>query len=311
VNKDSFIYVAGHRGMVGSAIIRKLKDSGYNNILTFNGDLTVESDVTHFFESYSIDYVFLAAAKVGGIEANRKYPVEFMQDNLLIQTNVLKCAHKFNVSKLLFLGSSCIYPKLAKQPIKEEYLLTSFLEPTNEAYALAKIAGLRLCKYYQLEYGDSFISAMPCNLYGPGDNFSLEGSHVIPAMIRKFHEAKESGSPTVGLWGSGEPLREFLYVDDLADALLYLMDSYDDVDHINVGYGTDVSIANLANFISQAVGYKGDIVWNTDMPDGTFRKLMDSSKMNNLGWEPPTSLIDGIDQTYKWFLENQESFRGK
>lgn len=311
MDKNSFIFVAGHRGMVGSAIIRKLKDSGYVNIVTFDGDLTNQVEVDAFYRNYSIDFVFMAAAKVGGILANKKHPVQFMQDNLYIQTNVISSSHEYGVKKLLMLGSSCIYPRNCKQPIKEEYLLTGPLEPTNDAYAIAKIAGLKLCRYYQLEHRESFISAMPCNLYGPGDNFSLEGSHVIPAMIRKFHEAKVSGDKSVTLWGSGNPLREFLYVDDLADALVMLMDSYNDIEHINVGYGVDISIGGLASFVSQVVGYTGDIIWDSSKPDGTPRKLLDVSKMDKLGWKPETDLITGLEKSYQWFLDNQNILRSK
>ncbi|MGL4524203.1 MAG: GDP-L-fucose synthase family protein [Spirochaetia bacterium] len=306
MNKDSKIYVAGHLGLVGSSIIRALNRQGYHNIIyqTIDAlDLKNQSAVLDFFAIEKPDYVLLAAAKVGGILANNTYPAEFIYDNLVIASNVIHAAYLHHVKKLLFLGSSCIYPKLAQQPIKEEYLLTGALEPTNEAYAIAKIAGLKMCQFYRRQYGCAFISAMPTNLYGPGDNFDLQSSHVIPAMIRKFHEAKQQGA-NVTLWGTGNPRREFLYVDDLADALIYLMNHYSEESHINLGVGEDLSIKELALLIQNIVGHQKDIIWDTTKPDGTPRKLLDVSKLNATGFKAKISLKEGLKRSYDWFLKN-------
>ncbi len=295
------IYVAGHNGMVGSAIVRNLKSKGYKNIVMKSSselNLTRQSDVENFFENERPDYVFLAAAKVGGIMANNTYRAEFIYNNLMIESNVIHSSHLFNVKKLLFLGSSCIYPKLAKQPLKEEYLLSSELEYTNEPYAIAKISGLKLCENYFNQYGKCFISAMPTNLYGPNDSYDLNNSHVLPALIRKFHEAKINGSETVELWGTGSPFREFLHVDDLADACVFLMNEYNENSFVNVGTGKEISIKDLSILVSNIVGYKGDIFWNTDKPDGTPRKLLDVSKISNLGWRYKIELEDGIRSVY-------------
>lgn len=307
MEKSSRIFVAGHRGLVGSAIVRKFQKEGYTNLILKGReevDLTRQEEVERFFEKERPEYVFLAAAKVGGIQANRTYPAEFIYQNLMIECNVIHSAYKYGVKKLLFLGSSCIYPRECPQPMKEEYLLSGYLEPTNEAYAVAKIAGLKLCQYYKRQYGANFISCMPTNLYGPNDNFDLNTSHVIPALIRKFHEAKINNKPYVEVWGTGKPLREFLHVDDLADACLFLMQNYDDEMWINVGSGEEVSIAELANMIKEIVGYKGEIVFNPDMPDGTPRKLLDISRLKSLGWEKKISLFDGLRSTYEWYVEN-------
>jgi len=307
MEKSSKIFVAGHRGLVGSAIVRKLQKEGYTNLILKGReevDLTRQEEVERFFKKERPEYVFLAAAKVGGIHANRTYPAEFIYQNLMIECNVIHSAYKYGVKKLLFLGSSCIYPRECPQPMKEEYLLSGYLEPTNEAYAVAKIAGLKLCQYYKRQYGANFISCMPTNLYGPNDNFDLNTSHVIPALIRKFHEAKINNKPYVEVWGTGKPLREFLHVDDLADACLFLMQNYDDEIWINVGSGEEVSIAELANMIKEIVGYKGRIVFNPDMPDGTPRKLLDISRLKSLGWEKKISLFDGLRSTYEWYVEN-------
>ena len=283
MKKDSKIYVAGHRGLVGSAIVRNLEANGFTNIITRNHaelDLTNQADVRKFFEEERPEYVFLAAAKVGGIHANNTYPADFIYDNLMIQNNVIKAAHDFKVTKLLFLGSTCIYPKMAPQPIKEEYLLTGALEETNEAYAVAKIAGLEMCKFFKRQYGDNFISCMPTNLYGPNDNFDLKNSHVLPALIRKFHEAKVNGSDVVEVWGTGTPLREFIYVDDMAAACIFLMENYDGEQHVNIGTGEEVSIRQLAETVKEVVGFEGELVFNTDMPDGTPRKLTTVDKLH-------------------------------
>ena len=306
MEKDSRIYVAGHNGLVGSAIYRKLQQEGYANIICRTHkelDLCNQAAVEDFFKQERPEYVFLAAAKVGGIMANNTYPAEFIYINLAIEVNVIHCAYKYGVKKLLFLGSSCIYPKHSPQPIKEEYLLTGALEPTNEPYAIAKIAGIKMCQSYNRQYGTNFISTMPTNLYGPGDNFDLETSHVLPALIRKFHEAKLSGT-SVTLWGTGTPRREFLYVDDLADACLFLMDNYDGNEIINVGVGKDISIKELAELISDVVGYKGEIIYDTSKPDGMPVKRLDVSRINSLGWYAKTSLKEGIEKTYQWYLEN-------
>lgn len=306
MHKHSMIYVAGHRGLVGSAILRKLQDEGYTNLLYKSSselDLRNYDQVTRFFQSHSIDYVFLAAAKVGGIIANQEYPADFIRDNLLIQTNVIDAAYQANVQKLLFLGSTCIYPKLAPQPLKEEYLLTGELEPTNEPYAVAKIAGITMCKSYNRQYGTRFISAMPTNMYGPNDNFDLKTSHVLPALMRKFHEAKENGVPSVEVWGTGNPKREFLHSDDLADACLFLMNHYEGHDIVNIGVGHDISIKELAELIQSIVGYKGEIIFNATVPDGTPRKLVDVTKINSLGWKASIELEDGLRAVYASFRE--------
>ena len=307
MNLDAKIYVAGHRGLVGSALVRNLEAKGYKNIIYRTHkelDLTNQEAVRRFFEEEKPEYVFLAAAKVGGIHANNTYPADFIYDNLMIQNNVIKAAHDFNVKKLLFLGSTCIYPKMAPQPIKEEYLLTGSLEETNEAYAVAKIAGLEMCKFFKRQYGDNFISCMPTNLYGPNDNFDLKNSHVLPALIRKFHEAKVNNSDVVEVWGTGTPLREFLYVDDMADACVFLMENYDGEQHVNIGTGEEVSIRELAETIKEVVGFVGELVFNTDMPDGTPRKLTTVDKLHRLGWKHKISLNEGIKLAYNWFLEN-------
>ena len=312
MNKEDKIYIAGHRGLVGSAIVRNLEASGYNNLVLKTSkelDLTSQADVNKFFEQEKPDYVFLAAAKVGGIHANDTYPADFIRVNLQIQTNVIDAAYRNNTKKLLFLGSSCIYPKLAPQPMKEEHLLTGELEPTNEWYAIAKIAGIKMCQAYKKQYGFNAISIMPTNLYGPGDNFNLENSHVLPALIRKFHDAKENNQPQVEVWGTGTPRREFLHVDDMADASVYLMNNYDGFEFINVGVGEDVSIKELAELVKEVVGFEGKLTFNTSKPDGTPRKLLDVSKLNNHGWEVKIELKDGIITTYKWFLGNKECFR--
>ena len=307
MNLDAKIYVAGHRGLVGSAIVRNLEDKGYTNIICRTHkelDLTNQEAVRRFFEEEKPEYVFLAAAKVGGIHANNTYPADFIYDNLMIQNNVIKAAHDFKVKKLLFLGSTCIYPKMAPQPIKEEYLLTGALEETNEAYAVAKIAGLEMCKFFKRQYGDNFISCMPTNLYGPNDNFDLKNSHVLPALIRKFHEAKVNNSEAVEVWGTGTPLREFLYVDDMADACVFLMENYDGEQHVNIGTGEEVSIRELAETVKEVVGFDGELVFNTEMPDGTPRKLTTVDKLHGLGWKHKVSLDKGIRLAYNWFLEN-------
>lgn len=308
---DSKIYVAGHNGMVGSAIVRLLKGSGFSNIITRTSsklDLRNQAAVNSFFEEEKPEFVFLAAAKVGGILANDTYRAEFLYDNLIIEANVIHAAYQNQVRKLLFLGSSCIYPKLADQPIKEEYLLTGALEPTNEPYAIAKIAGLKLCENYRKQYGCNFISAMPTNLYGVGDNYHLQNSHVLPALIRKFHLAKENGDTEVELWGSGTPKREFLYVDDLASACLFMMQNYDGKEYLNVGVGEDISIAELAETIKGIVGFEGKIKWNTEMPDGTPRKLLDVSKLAAMGWKPTIGLTEGIKLAYADFLNRKDQF---
>ena len=307
MNLDAKIYVAGHRGLVGSAIVRNLEDKGYKNIIYRTHkelDLTNQEAVRRFFEEEKPEYVFLAAAKVGGIHANNTYPADFIYENLMIQNNVIKAAHDFEVKKLLFLGSTCIYPKMAPQPIKEEYLLTGSLEETNEAYAVAKIAGLEMCKFFKRQYGDNFISCMPTNLYGPNDNFDLKNSHVLPALIRKFHEAKVNNSEAVEVWGTGTPLREFLYVDDMADACVFLMENYDGEQHVNIGTGEEVSIRKLAETVKEVVGFDGELVFNTEMPDGTPRKLTTVDKLHGLGWKHKVSLDKGIRLAYNWFLEN-------
>lgn len=301
------IYVAGSNGMVGSAIVRALKKKGFTNILTRSSkelDLRNQQAVSLFMQLEKPDYVFLAAAKVGGIHANNTFPAEFIYDNLMIETNLIHSSYQIGVKKLLFLGSSCIYPKFAEQPIKEDSLLTGALEPTNEAYAIAKITGIKLCQFYRKQYGCDFISAMPTNLYGIHDNFDLNNSHVLPALIRKFHEAKSDGNKEVVIWGTGTPKREFLYVDDLAEACLFLMENYSDSTHINVGTGEDLSILELAKLIKEIVGYEGEILNDLSKPDGTPRKLMDVSKINSLGWKAHTDLETGIRKAYDWFLND-------
>ncbi len=307
MEKDSKIFVAGHRGLVGSAIVRALIDAGHTHIITRSRaqlDLLNHDAVDTFFATEKPEYVFLAAAKVGGILANKTYPADFIYENLTVQNNVIHAAHVHGVKKLLFLGSSCIYPKLAPQPIKEEYLLTGALEPTNDAYAIAKIAGIIMCQSYRRQHGSNFISVMPTNLYGINDNFDLNSSHVLPALIRRFHEAKESNASTVTLWGTGTPMREFLYVDDLAAACLHLMHTYDDSEIVNIGTGEDVTIKELAETIKNVVGYSGDIQWDTDKPDGTPRKLLDVSRLHGLGFRHTVSLPDGIRMTYDWYKNN-------
>ena len=309
MNKKAKIYVAGHRGLVGSAIVRRLRAEGYDNLLTATSkelDLREQAAVREFFERERPDYVFLAAARVGGILANSKFPADFIYQNLMIEANVIESARLSGVSKLLCLGSTCIYPKMAPQPLKEEYLLTGPLEPTNEWYAVAKIAGIKLCQAYQRQYGCRFISAMPTNLYGPEDNFDLESSHVMPALIRKFHEAKVGDDPEVTVWGSGKPKREFLHVDDCAAACLYLMEHYEGEGIVNIGVGEDISIADLAGLVGEAVGYQGEIVYDSSKPDGTPRKLVDTSRINGLGWRARIPLQEGIRSTYQWFLENEK-----
>ena len=308
MNKEAKIYVAGHRGLVGSAIVRRLRAQGYENILTATSkelDLRSQAAVREFFERERPAFVFLAAAKVGGILANSEFPADFIYQNLMIEANVIESARLSAVEKLLFLGSTCIYPKLAPQPLREDSLLTGPLEPTNEWYAVAKIAGIKLCQAYQRQYGCTFISAMPTNLYGPEDNFDLASSHVMPALIRKFHEAKVGNTPTVTVWGSGKPLREFLHVDDCAAACLYLMEHYDAEGIVNIGVGEDISIAALAALVSEAIGYQGKIVYDASKPDGTPRKLVDTSRINALGWRAGVSLEEGIRSTYRWYLDNE------
>lgn len=299
------IYVAGHRGMVGSAIVRELGKLGYNNIVTRTSaelDLRNQAEVEAFYRTEKPDYVFVAAAKVGGILANNIYRAEFLYDNLSIQNNLIHNAFVFGVKKLLFLGSSCIYPKLAPQPLKEEYLLSGFLEPTNEPYAIAKITGIKMCEAYRDQYGCNFISAMPTNMYGPNDNYHPENSHVLPALIRKFHEAKETGSSKVVVWGDGSPMREFLYADDLANALVYLMLNYNERAFVNVGFGSDITIGELAKTIGEIVGFEGEIVFDASKPNGTPKKLMDSGRLFATGWKPKTDLDEGIKLAYADFL---------
>jgi GDP-L-fucose synthase len=306
MEQNSKIYVAGHRGLVGSAIAGKLSASGYNNLITRTSkelDLRLQADVNSFFEQERPDYVFLAAAKVGGILANNTYPAEFLYDNLMIQSNIIHYAYVCGVKKLLFLGSSCIYPRLSPQPMKEEYLLDGKLEPTNEAYAIAKIAGIKMCQSYNRQYGTNFISVMPTNLYGPNDNFDLGTSHALPALLRKFHEAKMNKEPFVKIWGTGSPRREFLYIDELADACVFLMQNYDEDDIINVGTGEDISIRELALLIKEIAGYEGELKFDTSKPDGTPRKLLDVSKLLDLGWEAKTGLRGGITKTYQWYKD--------
>ncbi|WP_308446000.1 GDP-L-fucose synthase [Alteromonas salexigens] len=316
------IFVAGHRGMVGAAIVRQLEDREEVRIITRTRnelDLTNQSEVMTFFAQNSIDEVYLAAAKVGGIHANNTYPAEFIYENLMIEANIIHAAHANNVNKLLFLGSSCIYPKLASQPMSEDALLTGTLEETNEPYAIAKIAGIKLCESYNRQYGRDYRSVMPTNLYGPNDNFHPENSHVIPALLRRFHEAAERGDSEVVAWGSGKPMREFLHVDDMAaasvhvmnlDSETYLANTQPMLSHINVGTGEDCTIRELVETVAKVTGFKGDIVWDTSKPDGTPRKLMDVSRLHALGWQHTYSLEEGLMNAYQWFLNNQDNFRG-
>lgn len=307
MEKDSKIYVAGHRGLVGSAIVRGLKAKGYTNIIGRTHkelDLMDGVAVEKFFKEEKPEYVFLAAAKVGGIYANSTYPADFIFENLQIQQNVIGNAFKYKVKKLMFLGSSCIYPKMCPQPIKEEYLLSGYLEETNEGYALAKISGLKMCQFFNKQYGTNYISVMPTNLYGPYDNFSGINSHVMPALIRRFHEAKVNGDKEVIVWGSGKPLREFLYSEDMADACIYLMETYKGNDFFNIGTGKELTIKELAELIKETVGYEGKIVWDSSKPDGTPRKLLDVSRLEKAGWKYKVELKDGIKMAYKWFLDN-------
>ena len=310
--QDSTIFVAGHRGLVGSAIVRRLQRGGCNKLLLAGRDqldLRSRDSVEAFFAANKPEVVILAAAKVGGIHANNSYPAQFLFDNLQIQDNVIDAAYRHGAKKLTFLGSSCIYPKLAPQPIREDYLLTGPLEPTNEWYAIAKIAGIKLCQAYRREYGFNAISLMPTNLYGPGDNFDLSNSHVLPALMRKFHEAKANGDPQVVMWGSGTPRREFLHVDDLADAVVQLTGTYEGEDIVNIGVGEDISIRELAELMREVTGYQGEIVNDTSKPDGTPRKLLDVSRLHALGWEARIPLRQGIEDTYRWFLEHHDEAR--
>ena len=312
MDQDSRIYVAGHNGLVGSALVRRLRAAGFTNLIVrSHGDCDLENQgaVFKLFLEEKPEYVFLAAAKVGGILANATYPVDFIRSNLMVQNNVIDASHFSGVKKLLFLGSSCIYPKLAPQPIKEEYLLTGDLEPTNEWYAIAKIAGIKLCQAYRAQHGLNAIALMPTNLYGPGDNFDLASSHVLPALLRKFHEAKLSGAQEVVMWGTGTPRREFLHVDDLADACLHLMQHYDAPEIVNVGTGEDLTIRELAEQVKTTVGFEGRIVQDTTKPDGTPRKLLDVTRLHGLGWRHRIALADGLRTTYQWFLENQAVVR--
>ena len=307
VNPDSTIYVAGHRGLVGAAVVRSLERQGYRNLVLRTHrdlDLTEQSAVRDFFNRERPQAVVMAAARVGGIQANNTRPAEFIRDNLLIQDNVIDAAHRAGVAKFLFLGSSCIYPKLAPQPIKEEYLLTGALEPTNEWYAVAKIAGLKMCQAYRRQYGFNAISLMPTNLYGPGDNFDLQNSHVLPALIRRFHEATLRGDDSMSIWGTGTPRREFLHVDDLADAVVHLLRTYDEEPIVNIGWGEDVTIRELAEMVSAVSGFQGRLTFDASKPDGTPRKLLDTSRLTALGWKPKISLREGIEQTYGWFKQH-------
>lgn len=308
MDKNAKIFVAGHRGLVGSAILRLLKERGFTNIVVRTKselDLSNQNAVKVFFEQERPDYVFLSAAKVGGIQANNTYPAEFIYENLSIQNNVIHFSHLNGVKKLCFLGSSCIYPKMAPQPMKEEYLLDGKLEPTNEPYAVAKIAGIEMAKSYNRQYGTNYISVMPTNLYGPNDNFDLQNSHVLPALIRKFVEAKESGQPSVVLWGSGQPRREFLYVDDMADACIFLMNTYDGNEFVNIGTGEDVTILEVAQMIKEIVGYNGALEFDATKPDGTPRKLLDVSRINALGWKAKVPLREGLEKAIDWYKKNR------
>jgi GDP-L-fucose synthase len=311
-SRDAKIFVAGHRGLVGSAVVRRLQTGGYGNVLTRGRDevdLTDYRSVEVLFQAERPDVVIDAAAKVGGIHANDSRPAEFIRDNLFIQNHLVDCAYRFGARKFVFLGSSCIYPKFAPQPMREEHLLTGALEPTNEWYAIAKIAGIKLCQAYRRQYGFDAISLMPTNLYGPGDNFDLANSHVLPALIRKFHDAKQTEAGTVTVWGTGTPRREFLFVDDLADAIVFLMESYSGEAIVNVGVGEDLSIRELAELVKVETGFEGELVFDTSKPDGTPRKLLDVSRLRALGWTARTSLPEGLHQTYRWFLDHQDDFR--
>lgn len=307
MEKDAKIYVAGHRGLVGSAIARRLRKGGYANLSEKTHaelDLTRQQAVEAYFDQERPEYVFLAAAKVGGIQANNTRPAEFIYANLVMESNIIEAAHQSGVKKLLFLGSSCIYPRMSPQPIKEEYLMTGPLEPTNEPYAMAKLCGISMCNAFRRQYGCNFISVMPTNLYGINDNFDLETSHVLPALIRKFHEAKVTGVPSVTIWGTGAPRREFLYVDDLADACVFLMQEYDESGIVNIGTGTDQTIGELAALIADVIGFQGELIYDTTKPDGTPQKLLDVSKLSQLGWQPQTALREGVRQTYEWYEKN-------
>ncbi|MDZ7936413.1 MAG: GDP-L-fucose synthase [Emticicia sp.] len=307
MNKSAKIYIAGHKGMVGSAILRKLKEEGFDNLVFRTSkelDLRNQTDVNDFFKSEKPEYVFLAAAKVGGIVANNTFRADFIYENLAIQNNIIHNAYLHGVKKLMFLGSSCIYPKMAPQPLKEEYLLTGTLEPTNEPYAIAKIAGIKMCEAYRQQYGCDFISVMPTNLYGINDNYDLQNSHVLPAMIRKFHEAKARKDEVVNLWGTGSPLREFLYADDLADACYFLMQNYSEEGFVNIGSGVDISIKHLAEIVKNIIGFEGNLAWDTSKPDGTPRKLMDVTKLHNLGWKHKIGLEQGIKLAYENYLDS-------
>lgn len=309
MNKEAKIYIAGHRGMVGSAIQRRLTALGYEKIITMSSaelDLRIQERVNEFFEAERPDYVFLAAAKVGGILANNTYRADFIYENIMIQSNVIHSAYATGVKKLMFLGSSCIYPKMAPQPLKEEYLLTGLLEPTNEPYAIAKIAGIKMCDAYRSQYGCDFISVMPTNLYGPNDNYDLQNAHVLPSLVRKFHEAKLNNAPEVNIWGSGTPKREFLHADDLADACVYLMNNYSDAGLVNIGTGEDISISDLAGLIQKVVGYEGAVVYDSTKPDGTPRKLMDVSKLTGLGWKFSIPLEKGLELVYKEYQSRKQ-----
>lgn len=309
LNKDSKIYVAGHNGLVGSAIVRSLKEKGYVNIIKKAHkelDLTNQLHVENFFQNEKPDIVILAAAKVGGIGANIKYPAEFLMENLQMQCNVIKSAFNNEVKKLVFLGSSCIYPTNAPQPLKEEYLMSGYLEPTNEGYAIAKIAGLKLCEFYNKQYGSNFISVMPCNLYGINDNFNLQTAHVVPSLMRRIHEAKVNNTPYVEIWGSGKQYRELMYVDDMADATVFMMENYNGSDFINIGTGKDKTIKEIAEIIKEVVGYRGELKFDISKPDGMFRKVLDVSQLDKLGWEYKIEFKEGIELTYKWFLNNKE-----
>jgi len=306
VEKDSKIYIAGHRGLVGSALVRKLTEMGYMNLIARTHaelDLTRQRDVEDFFDKERPEYVFLAAARVGGILANSTYPADFIYSNIVVQSNVIHSSYLFGVKKLLFLGSSCIYPRDCPQPMKEEYLLSGYLEPTNEPYAVAKIAGIKMCQSYNRQYGTNYISVMPTNLYGPNDNFDLQNAHVLPALIRKFHEAKVADQKEVVVWGTGSPRREFLYIEDLADACVFFMNNYNSSEIINIGVGKDISIRELALMVKEIVDYNGELVFDTSKPDGTPRKLLDVSKLSSLGWKAKTSLEEGIKKTYEWYAE--------
>lgn len=322
MRKDGKIYVAGHGGLVGSAIVRKLKEKGYSNIIGRRSnelDLTRQADTEAFFAAEKPDYVFMCAAKVGGIYGNASYPADFISKNLMMETNVIQAAFQNHVKKLMFMGSSCIYPREAPMPLKEEYLLTGALETTNRPYALAKLAGIELCESYNRQYGTNYISCLPSNLYGPGDNFDLENGHVLPSLLRKFVEAVESGSPSVTIWGTGAPYREFLHVDDMADACVFLMEHYDADklekndpfarETVNVGSGKDITIKELAGILAEVTGFKGELVWDTSKPDGTPRKIVDSSKLFNMGWRPKIALRDGVRETYLDYLANRDKYR--